>query len=121
MIKHIKTDLKIFKFDYEEVDCIAANNIEEAKRYWLNDLGYEEEGTIEEQGVIITELKEDCKDFVLLGDDENLTRIVNEYRNEKDKKDSINIWDMLISDLMQYKLSHDREMEIPFLISTTNY
>lgn len=118
MIKNLHTDLKIFKFDAGETDWIVANNYAEAEEYYLHEINPDVENIIDE--VDLKVIDKNDKTSIDIGEEEELRLLVNRYTYNKDKIDRVNIWDLLVYDLLSYKLIHNEDHPIPFLIATTN-
>lgn len=117
MIKNIKTDLNIFKFNSSENDWIVANSYEEAEKYYLKEINPDVEDLYEE--VEVTVLDKNSSDMINIGEEDELRLLTNRYRRGKEVG-SVNIWDMLVYDMISYKLYSDEDQPIPFLIATTN-
>lgn len=118
MIRDLHTDLKIFKFKTGEIDWIVANNYAEAEEYYLHEINPDVDNILDE--VELEVLDKNTKVSIAICEDYELRLLINRHTYNKEKIDRVNIWDLLVYDLLSYKLIHNGEHPIPFLIATTN-
>lgn len=128
MIKHLSTDLKIFKFSNGEEWWIAAKDLGSARKFFENE-SYEKENLWENawnkynsiqlvHGYDVVELTQDDDTEVNIIDSTDLCVMLNRYRNVNDRAYSININDLLLYNLIEAKC-RDKKMEIPYLLASS--
>lgn len=115
---YLDTNLKIFRIDDGEEHHIVAKTKEDAINYFMENLNFED---IKRCCLQIFEVDKDGDIQInLSSDDDLLLALINRYRNEKDKIETINIWDLLKYNLISCKLQ-DREIEIPYAICSSTF
>lgn len=128
MIKHLSTDLKIFKFNDGEDWWIVAKDLPAARKFFENecadketlwDNAWEEYQSISlAHGYDVKELTKDNGTMIRVTENDDLISTINRYRNQNEKVELLNIWDLVMWDLVETKL-HDVEQIMPYLIASS--
>lgn len=115
---YLETSLKIFRVDDGEEHFIVAENQNDAKEWFFKEMNFSD---LQESDLEIREiLKDEDIQINLNCDSDLLLELINRYRNITNKVESINIWDLLKYNLIAGKLK-DREIEIPYVISSSTF
>ena len=118
MVSILNTDLKIFRIDDGEEHFIVAETREDVIQLFMNELNFED---LQECDLEVREIQKDEDIQINLnGDSDLLLELINRYRSIKDRKETINIWDLLKFNLIKDKLK-ERESEIPYVISSSTF
>jgi len=114
----LDTSLKIVKIDDGEEYFIVVKSTEDAKKYYLKEMNFE---NIQEDDLEVREIQKDEDIQINLnGDDDLLLELINRYRRADKRLETINIWDLLKYNILELKLQ-DKELEIPCVISSSTY
>jgi hypothetical protein len=115
---YLETDLKIFRIDDGEEHFIVTITKEDAIKLFMKELNFED---LQECDLEVREIQKDEDIQINLNDDSDLLlELINRYRNIKDRKETISIWDLLEFNLITDKLQ-DREIEVPYVISSSTF
>jgi hypothetical protein len=115
---YLNTDLKIFRIDDGEEHFIVAEIKEDAIQLFMKELNFEE---LQECDLEVREIQKDEDIQINLnGDSDLLLELINRYKNIKDRKETINIWNLLKFNLIEDKLKKI-ESEIPYVISSSTF
>jgi len=114
----LDTSLKIVKIDDGEEYFIVVKSTEDAKKYYLKEMNFE---NIQEDYLEVREIQKDEDIQINLnGDDDLLLELINRYRRADERLETINIWDLLKYNILELKLQ-DKELEVPCVISSSTY
>lgn len=111
------TGLKIFQIEDGEQHYIAATTIQEAKNCFLKEMNFDD---IQESDLQIREIGQEEDIQVNIVDNDLLVKLINKYRNKKDKTTSINIW-VYLKYLIIEKELQDNILQVPFVISSSTF
>ena len=115
--KEIKK-LRIFHIDDGEQHNIVAYTKDDAVKLFIGELNFEDR---KESDIEITELDRNTDENVnLSGDDDLLLAMINRYRNQKERIETVNIFDLLEYCKLERKLKGN-ELEVPFIISSSTF
>jgi hypothetical protein len=117
---YLETRLKIFRIEdlNGEEYYIVAKSKNEALKYYLKELNFE---NFNECDLEIREIEkaDDCQ-INLNNDDEFLLNLINKNRNDADKIEIINIWNLLKYNLI-VNILQDKAIKIPNVICSSTF
>lgn len=115
---YLDTNLKIIRIDDGEEHFIVAETKEDAVKLFMKELNFED---LQESDLEVRDIQKNEDIQVNLNSDSDLLlELINRYRNIKDRKETINIWDLLKFYLIEDKLK-EIEPEIPYVISSSTF
>jgi len=115
---YLETSLKIYRIDDGEEHFIVAENKDEAIKYFMKELNFED---LQECDLEIEDIKRDDDIQINLnGDDDLLLELINRYRRVNDRLESINIWSLLKYHLISDEIK-ENETEIPYVIASSTF
>lgn len=114
-MKYLNTDLKIFEFEDGETHWIAAENKEDAVKWYETQYA---EADVLKEGYEVRELPKDTKMEINVSEDEDLINILNRHRSKDEKTNHANIWLYLQYWIIEEALKGN-EFKVPNLVASS--